>query len=158
MDRFEENLSVGGALYRVRRTDAAEEMSLPGYLDMIKNRYYNKQKEQDVCQQPSNNQQLNEQTQGSQKVSSPSTTDTQSQTQKPLASSILGAQFVESLRLLEKTITSLEDTLRYTPISTLCLSVVPEQERELASISYRLSCLNLAIQHLQQIKAAKKSS
>lgn len=153
MDRFKEDL----AYISIRSTDTIEQINHPNYLRMIKNRQYIV-KEQDVCQQPSSNQQLNEQMQGSQKVSSPSTTDTQSQTQKPLASSIPGAQFVESLRLLEKIITSLEDTLRYTPISTLCLSAVPEQEKELASISYRLSCLNLAIQHLQQIKAAKKSS
>lgn len=87
-----------------------------------------------------------------------STSPMSSEIQRPQHSSIFGAQSAVLQQLLEKAITSQEDTLECIRTCMSCLSAPPELVRELASISSRIYSLKVDIELLLRINLQKKSS
>lgn len=92
------------------------------------------------------------------RASSNSTSPMSSEIQRPQHSSIFGAQSAALQQLLEKAITSQEDTLECIRTCMSCLSAPPELVRELASISSRIYSLKVDIELLLRINLQKKSS
>lgn len=166
MDRLEENLAFERALEacRLYTTDrpewaAAKQIKLAALtIQLLKN--FNRQKEQTVCQTPSqeNPSSIFDPILDKKEASLKPTTSTPPITQKPLNCFTPGAPSVELQQSLGKIIGLLEATLESIPIFTSCSSDHLERVKELALTYYKLCSLIVDIQHLPRINLQKKSS